>query len=68
MQKPTLVLVHGYLGSSLQWRKQVHFFSDSFWVITPDLPGFGLNNTLESPETIRGYARYVLERCRRYSW
>jgi len=60
MQKPTLVLVHGYLGSSLQWRQQVDFFSDSFWVITPDLPGFGLNSTLESPETIRGYAMYVL--------
>ena len=60
MQKPALVLVHGYLGSSLQWRKQVDFLSDSFRVITPDLPGFGLNRTLESPETISGYARYVL--------
>ncbi|MFT6414410.1 MAG: pimeloyl-ACP methyl ester carboxylesterase [Glaciecola sp.] len=59
--KPTLVFVHGYLGGSLQWRAQVVAFSEYYNVVTPDLPGYGLNNTLESPETIDGYARYVLD-------
>ena len=59
--KPTLVFVHGYLGGSLQWRAQVAAFSKHFNVITPDLPGYGLNNTLQSPQTIGGYAAYVLD-------
>ena len=59
--KPTLVFVHGYLGGSLQWSAQVAAFSKYFNVVTPDLPGYGLNNTLQSPETIGGYAAYVLD-------
>ncbi len=60
-EKETLVFVHGYLGGSQQWAGQVEVFSDSFNIITPDLPGYGLNNQLQSPESIRGYADYVLE-------
>jgi len=55
-----LVLVHGYLGGSSQWSEQVALFSQYFHVITVDLPGFGLNNALEAPETIRGHAEFVL--------
>ena len=58
---PTLVFVHGYLGGSLQWHAQVAAFSEHFNVITPDLPGYGLNNTRVSPQTIGGYAEYVLD-------
>ena len=36
-------------------------FSPHFDVITPDLPGFGRNNEMESPDTIRGLATYVLD-------
>ena len=57
----TLVLVHGYLGGSPQWAHQAQVFSPHFEVITPDLPGFGLNNEMESPDTIRGLANYVLD-------
>lgn len=60
-QKPTLVFVHGYLGGSLQWSDQVEAFSEHFNVVTPDLPGYGLNNSLQSPDTIGGYAEYVLK-------
>ncbi|MBT8433473.1 MAG: alpha/beta hydrolase [Gammaproteobacteria bacterium] len=56
-----LVLVHGYLGGSPQWAHQAQVFSPHFEVITPDLPGFGLNNETESPDTIRGLATYVLD-------
>ena len=56
----TLVFVHGYLGGSAQWAGQVAIFSEHFRVITPDLPGFGLNSSLEAPETIQGFATYVL--------
>ena len=55
-----LVFVHGYLGGSRQWADQAEAFSDHFRVITLDLPGFGNNNAMTSPETIRGLAQYVL--------
>lgn len=58
--KPVLVFVHGYLGGSQQWNHQVGFFSEHFNVITPDLPGYGLNNTQQSPKSIGGLADYVL--------
>ncbi len=55
-----LVFVHGYLGGSPQWSDQVDVFSEHFRVITPDLPGFGLNNEMDAPESIREFAIYVL--------
>ena len=58
--KKHLVLVHGYLGGSSQWAAQVSLFSQYFNVVTVDLPGFGLNHAMESPQTIRGYADFVL--------
>lgn len=56
----TLVLVHGYFGGSPQWTHQVTTFSEKYHVVTPDLPGFGLNNDAISPESIGGYADFVL--------
>jgi pimeloyl-ACP methyl ester carboxylesterase len=60
-----LVFVHGYLGGSPQWANQAEVFSPHFEVITPDLPGFGLNNDLEPPQTIHGFAAYVLDELER---
>lgn len=56
-----LVFVHGYLGGSPQWTGQLAAFADKFEVITPDLPGFGLNSHLTAPESIGGFAEYVLD-------
>jgi 2-hydroxy-6-oxonona-2,4-dienedioate hydrolase len=57
----SLVFVHGYLGGSVQWAYQDEVFSEHFRVITPDLPGFGKNSQMDSPETIREFAIYVLD-------
>jgi len=57
----TIVFVHGYFGGSPQWSEQVKALSGDFNVITPDLPGFGLNDHMEAPETINGLAQYVLD-------
>ncbi len=56
-----LVFVHGYLGGGSQWAEQVDTFSSEFRVVTPDLPGFGANRGLPAPESIGGFADYVLE-------
>jgi 2-hydroxy-6-oxonona-2,4-dienedioate hydrolase len=59
-----LVFVHGYLGGSAQWADQVEAFGSSFRVITPDLPGFGLNRDREAPDEIGAFADYALEQVR----
>lgn len=58
--KPTLVLVHGYLGGAAQWDHQVAQFRDRFRVVAPDLPGFGTRNDAMAPDRIADFARDVL--------
>ncbi len=41
---PTLVLLHGYPSSSHQYRKVLAQLSDSYHLIAPDYPGFGLSD------------------------
>lgn len=60
-----LVFVHGYLGGSPQWTDQTDVFSEHFHVITPDLPGFGLNHQLDAPAAIREFAYYLLDALER---
>jgi len=60
MSTPFLVLVHGYLGASTQWSGQMGAFSERFQVIRLDLAGYGEKSHLASPETIGGYAMYIL--------
>ncbi len=45
----------------MQWAGQVDALGKQFQVITPDLPGFGENNEITTPETIRDLALYVLD-------
>ena len=56
----SLVLVHGFLGSSDMWDPQIKFFKDNFRVIAPTLPGFGKNNTIDSCESIECMAKTIL--------
>ena len=56
-----LVLVHGFMGGSAQWELQRADFEKQFDLFTVDLPGFGNNNHLQAPDTISGFARFVLD-------
>ncbi|HMO09168.1 MAG TPA: alpha/beta fold hydrolase [Paracoccaceae bacterium] len=56
---PALVLVHGYLGGSAQWRDQLAALRPFRDVIAPDLPGFGAAVNLPGPDTIAGFALAV---------
>lgn len=49
---PTLLLVHGFPTSSLQYRELLDRLQDRFHLVAPDLPGFGFT---EVPDA-RGYA------------
>ena len=54
-----LVLVHGFLGSSIMWKPQIDFFKDHFRVITPDLPGFGKSNKAKLHNNIKSISNFL---------
>lgn len=54
-----LVLVHGFMGGSDQWRLQSPL-ADSREVIALDLPGFGKNAHLDPIDRIDGFAAWAL--------
>jgi len=56
-----LVLVHGFLGSSIMWKPQIDFFKDYFRVITPDLPVYGKSNKAKSHNTIQSMANLLID-------
>jgi len=56
-----LVLVHGFLGSSIMWGPQIDYLKKNYRVITPDLPGFGYSNKVQSKNNINEMARTVLD-------
>jgi pimeloyl-ACP methyl ester carboxylesterase len=73
---PKLVLLHGFPSSSHQFRNLVPALADTFHVIAPDYPGFGLSDTpdpatfpytfdrlaqvIERFLAVKGFARYGL--------
>jgi pimeloyl-ACP methyl ester carboxylesterase len=57
---PTLVLLHGYLGGSLQWQTEIEALRHRFDVIAPDLAGYGDASHLAAPGDIAAHARSVL--------
>jgi long-chain acyl-CoA synthetase len=51
----TLLFVHGYGGSAMQWLYQLRFFGQSMHVIAPDLRGHGLSDDPHGlPYTMNG--------------
>jgi pimeloyl-ACP methyl ester carboxylesterase len=56
-----LVLVHGFLGSSIMWNPQIDFFKNYFRVITPDLPGFGKSNKVKSHSSIHSLSNFLIK-------
>jgi len=55
-----LVLVHGFLGSSLMWKPQIEYFKKKYRIICPDLPGFGNSNKIDSKKNINDMAKEIL--------
>ena len=48
---PPLVLLHGFVGHSREWRRQIDDLSDEFTVVAWDTPGAGRSS--DPPETFR---------------
>ncbi|KAF2154534.1 soluble epoxide hydrolase [Myriangium duriaei CBS 260.36] len=47
---PILLLLHGFPSSSYQYRDTIGLLADSYHVLAPDLPGFGLTTVPEDFE------------------
>ena len=60
-----LVLVHGFMGGSEQWQLQIPDLQKIRQVFAVDLPGFGLNTDAEAPNSINGFASFVLDQMSR---
>ncbi|AXT27458.1 alpha/beta hydrolase [Ruegeria sp. AD91A] len=54
-----IVFVHGFLGGSRQWQRQVEAL-EGYDVITLDLPGFGENTHRDAFCSISGFADWAL--------
>ena len=57
----TLLLLHGWGGSTENWIPVVRDFQKSFRVINVDFPGFGLSPEPEKPWSVTEYAELTLE-------
>ncbi|MEZ8006035.1 MAG: alpha/beta hydrolase [Amylibacter sp.] len=55
-----LVFVHGFMGGSEQWEKQLDELSKEYKLITIDLPGFGKNNQLPAINSIYSFSKWVI--------
>ena len=58
-QGETLLLIHGFCGSSAYWNKVMPKLSEKYRVIAIDLPGHGESNGLDSVEGIDQYALVI---------
>lgn len=56
-----VVFVHGFMGGSRQWTALTASLRGTVDVIAVDLPGFGENADLEAPDSIAGFARWVID-------
>ena len=56
-----IVMVHGFLGSSIMWEPQVQELKKYYRVITPDLPGFGYSGKLKPYNSINSMAKSILD-------
>ena len=61
---PVILLLHGFLPSSFQFREPINRLADSYRVIAPDLPGFGFTEVPERrqyPYSFDALARTVAD-------
>lgn len=48
-QKPTILLMHGFPSSSVQFRELMPELMDDYHLIAPDMPGFGQTDAPVKP-------------------
>jgi 3-oxoadipate enol-lactonase len=56
---PTVVFLHGYPLNHAMWSAQLEDLSQSYTVVLLDLPGYGLADGAQVPETLEAFAATV---------
>jgi len=57
-----LILIHGFMGTYFDWRRNIPELARHFAVIAFDLPGFGYSNKpVDFPYTADGYASFLVD-------
>ncbi|MBG7609495.1 MAG: 2-succinyl-6-hydroxy-2,4-cyclohexadiene-1-carboxylate synthase [Anaerolineae bacterium] len=51
-RKPTLLFLHGFMGSGLDWLPIAKYFKNDYFCIMPDLPGHGNNLNFEMNQVL----------------
>ncbi|HKZ43892.1 MAG TPA: alpha/beta fold hydrolase [Anaerolineales bacterium] len=54
-----LILVHGFPLDHTIWQPMIPYFDRNFWVINPDLPGYGLSGSPDHLDSMEGYADFL---------
>ena len=55
----TLLILHGWGGSSNSWLKVIEKLEKDFKIVCPDLPGFGKSETPKSAWDLKDYANWL---------
>lgn len=61
MGNPVLLFLHAFPFSAEMWKDQLNFFSEKFYCIAPDLPGFGESNLPGFAFTFEFYVDSILD-------
>lgn len=56
-----LIMVHGFLGSSIMWGPQIDELKKYYRIIAPDIPGFGYSNKVLPCNSINSMAKSILD-------
>lgn len=56
---PSLLILHGWGGSSDSWRKVIEYLENKFFVICPDFPGFGKSETPGNVWDLNDYTNWL---------
>lgn len=55
----SLLLIHGWLGSAVNFKRLCDTLHSEFRIVVPDLPGFGRSERPEKAVTLAGYVDFI---------
>ncbi len=60
-QGEIVVLLHGFFGTSYEYRKLIPILSEKYRVIAPDFPGLGFSESPKTPYSHRYFAKFLFQ-------
>ncbi len=60
INNPVLIFLHAFPFSGDMWKDQINFFSEKYYCLAPDLPGYGESAPYDQAVTFESYVDSVL--------